>query len=81
MMIKNSDRESKKNTTPIGVYISDHPCRILTIVGFYLSKTNVVLNLRKHQRPEIDKICIFVKDPFESKDHFEKMLFKQKTKK
>ena len=28
-------------------------------------KTNVLLNLIKHQRPDIDKIYLYVKDPFE----------------
>ena len=27
----------------------------------------MLLNLIKHQRPDIDKICLNVKDPFESK--------------
>ena len=30
-------------------------------------KPNVLLNLIKHQRPDIDKIHLFVKDPFGSK--------------
>ena len=30
-------------------------------------KTNVLLNLIKHQRPDIDKIYLYVKDPFKSK--------------
>ena len=30
-------------------------------------KTSVLLNLLKHQRPDIDKIDLYVKDPFESK--------------
>ena len=29
--------------------------------------TNVLLNLLKHQRPNIDKIYSYVKDPFKSK--------------
>ena len=32
-----------------------------------MTKTNVLLNLIKHQRPDIDKIYLWVKDPFESK--------------
>ena len=30
-------------------------------------KINMLLNLIKHQRPDIDKIYLYVKDPFESK--------------
>ena len=30
-------------------------------------KTNALLNLIKHQRPDIDKIYLFVKDPLKSK--------------
>ena len=37
------------------------------IDGSGLGKTNVLLNLIKHQRPDINKIYLYVKDPFESK--------------
>ena len=30
----------------------------------------MLFNLIKHQRPDIDKIYLFVKDPFESKYQF-----------
>ena len=30
-------------------------------------KTNLLLNLAKHQRPDIDKYVLYVQDPFESK--------------
>ena len=30
-------------------------------------KTNVLLNLIKHQRPDFDKIYLYIKDPFRSK--------------
>ena len=64
----------------IGVYISDHPCRILIIVGPKSGKTNVVLNVMNHQPPHIDKIYTFVKYLFESKYYLEKGVFKQKRK-
>ena len=48
-------------------YISDYPCTILIIVNSRWGKTNVLLNLIKHQRPDIDKIYLYVKDPVESK--------------
>ena len=48
-------------------YIPDHPYRILIIGGSGSGKTNVLLNLIKNQRPDIDKIYLYVKDPFELK--------------
>ena len=41
--------------------------RILIIGSSGSGKTNVLLNLMKHQRPDIDKIYLYVKDPLESK--------------
>ena len=32
-----------------------------------LDKTNMLLNLIKHQQPDIDKIYLYVKDPLKSK--------------
>ena len=46
---------------------SDHPYRILIIGGATSVKTNVVLNLIRHQQPDINKIYLYVKDAFESK--------------
>ena len=40
---------------------------IIIIWGLESGKTNVLMNLIKHQRPDIEKTCLFVKDPFESK--------------
>ena len=48
------------------LYILDHPYRILIIGGSGPEKTNVLLNLIKNQRPDIDKSYLYVKDPFES---------------
>ena len=47
-------------------YISDHPYRILLIGGSGSGKTNVLLNLVENQ-PDIDKIYLYAKDPYESK--------------
>ena len=41
--------------------------RILIIGGAASGKTNVLLNLIKHRQPDINKIYLYVKDPFESK--------------
>ena len=49
------------------LYITDHPYRILIIGGSGSGKTNVLLKVIKHQQPNIDKIYLYVKDPFESK--------------
>ena len=51
------------NHNPNRPYIPDHPYRILIISGSVSDKTNMLLNLIKH----IDKIYLYVKDPFESK--------------
>ena len=40
---------------------------MLSIGGSGLGQTNVLLNLIKHQRPDINTIYLYVKDPFESK--------------
>ena len=52
----------KINHNPNWRYVSDHPCRILVIGGSRSGKTNVLLNLIKNQRADID-----LKDPSESK--------------
>ena len=46
-------------------YIFDHPYKILIIGGSGSKKTNVLLNLTKNQRPDFDKICLYIKDSFE----------------
>ena len=55
------------NNNPNLPYIPDHRYRILIIDGSGSGKNNVLLNLIKHQRPYIEKIYLYVKDPFESK--------------
>ena len=47
-------------------YIPDHPYRILIIGGSGSGKTNVLLNLINNQ-PDIDKIYLYAKDPYEKK--------------
>ena len=47
-------------------YISDHPYRILIIGGSGSGKTNALLNLINNQ-PDIDKIYLYAKDPYEKK--------------
>ena len=67
MIITNYDECVKINCNPNWRYIPDNPYRILIIGGSGSDKTNVLLNLIKHQRQGIDKIYLYVKDPFESK--------------
>ena len=47
-------------------YIPDHPYRILIIAGSGSGKTILLLNLIENQ-PDIDKIFLYVKDPYEAK--------------
>ena len=47
-------------------YTPDHPYRILIIKGSGSEKTNVLLNLIENQ-PDIDKIYLYAKDPYERK--------------
>ena len=47
-------------------YIPDHPYRMLIIGGSGSGKTNLLLNLIENQ-PDIDKIYLYEKDPYESK--------------
>ena len=45
-------------------YIPDYPYRILIIGGSGSGKTNLLLNLIENS-PDIDKIYLYVKNPFE----------------
>ena len=47
-------------------YIPDHPYRILIIGSSGPRKTNALLNLINNQ-PDIDKIYLYAKDPYEAK--------------
>ena len=47
-------------------YIPDHPYRMLIIGGSGSGKTNALLNLINNQ-PDIDKIYLYAKDPYEAK--------------
>ena len=65
--MKNYKKSVEINHNPNCPYFPDHPYRIFIIGGSGSSKTNVLLNLTKNQLPDIDRIYLFVKDPFESK--------------
>ena len=49
--------------------ISDNPYRMLVIGGSRSKKTNALLNLINSQ-PDIDKVCLYAKDPYEAKYQF-----------
>ena len=63
-MMKNYNPNKQLNHNPNWSYIADNPYRILIIGGLASEKTNVLLNRIKHQRPDIDKVYLYVKDPF-----------------
>ena len=61
-MMKNFDQSVQINHNPYWPYIPDHSYRVLIIGGSGSGKTNVLLNLIKNHRPDIDKIYLFAKD-------------------
>ena len=65
-MMKKHDESVAINHNPVWPYIPDHPHIISIINGSGSDKTNVLLNLIKHQRPDVDKIYLYAKDPYES---------------
>ena len=65
--MKYYDQLVKTNHNPNWPHIPDHAYRILIIGDSRSGKTNLLLNLIKNQRPDIDKNFLYVKDPLESK--------------
>ena len=55
-----------KKHNPNWPQIADHLYRILLATGSGSGKTNVLLNAISHQ-PDIDKILLYAKDPYETK--------------
>ena len=60
--MNNYDESVEINHNPNWPYTLDHPYKIVIIVVSGSGKTNVLLNLIKHQRPDIDKTYLCVKD-------------------
>ena len=65
----NFDYYVDENKTIHNKNISDHPYRIFIIGESESGKTNLLLNLINNQ-PNIDKIYLFAKDPYEAKYQF-----------
>ena len=66
-MMKTYNQSVEMNHNPNWSYIRVHPYRILIIGDSRSGKTNVILNLIKDQRPDIDNIYLYVKNKFKSK--------------
>ena len=68
----NFDDYANENKTEYNLkwpYIPDFPYRILIIDGSRSGKTKALLNLINNQ-PDIDKMFLFAKDPYEAKYQF-----------
>ena len=61
-----SVNENKTEHNKNWPYAPDHPYRILIIGGSESGKTNVLLNLIENQ-PDIDKMYLYPKNPYEAK--------------
>ena len=59
-------KEDIKEHNPNWPEIPDHPYRILITEGFGAGKTNVLFNFINHE-PDIDKIILYAKDPYDAK--------------
>ena len=66
-MMKNYIQSVEKNNNPDWPYIPDHPYKILIIGSSESWKTNVLLNIIKHQPTDIAKVYLYLKYSFESK--------------
>ena len=62
----NYTNENKTKHNKNWPYIPDNPYRILIIGGSGSGKINLLLNLIENQ-PDIDKIYLYAKDPYEAK--------------
>ena len=49
------------------LYIPDYPYKVFIMDRSQSGKSNTLWNLIKHQRPDIDKIYLYVSDTFETK--------------
>ena len=65
----NYNNENKKEHNSNWPYIPDHTYKILITGGSGLGKTNTLLNLINN-KPNINKIYLYAKDPYEAKYHY-----------
>ena len=63
------ENENKRRHNSRWPYIPDHPYRILIIGGSGSGKTNALLNFINNE-PDIDKIYLYCKDPYDAKHQF-----------
>ena len=68
--------ENKTENNQKWPYVPDHPYRILIIGGSGSGKTNALLNLISNH-PDIDKIYLYAKDPYENK--YKILIIKEKA--
>ena len=66
-MMKYYDKSVELNHNPNWPYILDNFYIILINGDSGSGKSNALQNLIKSQRSDIDKICLYVKNPFQSK--------------
>ena len=66
-MMKYYDKSVELNHNPNWPYILDNFYIILINGDSGSGKSNALQNLIKNQRSDIDKICLYVKNPFQSK--------------
>ena len=59
-------KENMKEHNPNWPQIPDHLCRILTIGGSCSGKANSLLSVIS-QQPDIDKIYLYARNPYEAK--------------
>ena len=62
-------KENIKEYNPNWPQILDHPYKILIIGGSGSGKTNSLFNLI-NEEPDIDKIYLYAKDPYEANINF-----------
>ena len=62
----NDDESVEINHSPIWPYILNDAYKGLLIGGSRSSKTYELLKIIKHQQPDVDKIYLYIKDPFKS---------------